>query len=102
MIAIFPYLKHRNITVIVQTPPKAAKSRDASETAIPDSALFEDVRPSDGASLSSRGTETSLEDMMRAPRWGIAIIDNPLPDSVSGTRFSKYECWVEMHSHRIA
>jgi hypothetical protein len=51
MISIFRYLKHLNIAVIVQTPPKAVRSRNASETAIPDSAMFEDVRPSDGASL---------------------------------------------------
>jgi hypothetical protein len=51
MISIFRYLKHLNITVIVQTPPKAVRSRDASETAIPGPAMFKDVRPSDNASL---------------------------------------------------
>jgi len=51
MISIFPDLKHLNITVIVQTPPKVARSRNDSETALPDPAMFEDVRPSDGAFL---------------------------------------------------
>jgi len=51
MISIFPYLKHLNIAVIVQTPPKADRSKNASEAAIPDPAVFEDVRPSSGVLL---------------------------------------------------
>jgi hypothetical protein len=51
MISIFPYLKHLNIAVIVQAPPKADRLGNASETAISDPAMFEDVRPSNGAFL---------------------------------------------------
>jgi hypothetical protein len=54
MISIFPYLKHLNITVIVQAPPKADRLGSACETAIPDPAMFQDVRPSSGAFLKQQ------------------------------------------------
>jgi hypothetical protein len=54
MISIFLYLKHLNITVIVQTPPKAVRSRKSSRAAFPTQQMFEDVRPSDGASLKQQ------------------------------------------------
>jgi hypothetical protein len=51
MISIFMELKHLNIAVIVPNAAKSGQAMNASETAIPDPAMFEDVRPSDGASL---------------------------------------------------
>ena len=46
-------LKHLNIAVIVANAAKAARSREANDTPALTGKMFEDVRPSDGASSSS-------------------------------------------------